>query len=193
MLHCCSLLIRMPTWGGLLQADFDDANVPSLLSIPLLGYRYNPEIYAATRDRILTKKNPSFFAGNEFSGIGSPHTPEGMAWPLALSVQGLTSHSPKERADMLRTLLKLQCDNGLMHESGTGRVWQRPAGGLVFIDHVPAIIVVGAAVSSAFCSECTLPASLAVPSSSSAETRCQTPMYLLIRCPSPPPSALQWT
>lgn len=39
-------------------------------------------------------------------------------WPLGLVVQGLTSHDPKERADLLRTLLKLQCGNGLMHESG---------------------------------------------------------------------------
>lgn len=41
-----------------LQTDYDDANVPSLLSIPLLGYPYDKEIYEATRRRILSSKNP---------------------------------------------------------------------------------------------------------------------------------------
>ncbi|KAL4425793.1 hypothetical protein ABPG75_009809 [Micractinium tetrahymenae] len=98
--------------------DYDDANVPSLLSIPLLGYaHYDLAIYAATRQRILSSKNPFFFEGTHLSGIGSPHTPSGMVWPLALSVQGLTATTAAERAEMLRTLLKMQCGNGLMHES----------------------------------------------------------------------------
>lgn len=41
-----------------LQTDYDDANVPSLLSIPLLGYPFDVEIYKATRERILSSKNP---------------------------------------------------------------------------------------------------------------------------------------
>ena len=59
-----------------------------------------------------------YFVGKELSGIGSPHTPEGMVWPLSLAVQGLTAGSAGERAELLRTMLKLQCGNGLMHESG---------------------------------------------------------------------------
>jgi hypothetical protein len=59
-----------------------------------------------------------FFSGQHFQGIGSPHTPANHVWPMALVVQGLTSTTAEERADMLRTLLKLQCGNGLMHESG---------------------------------------------------------------------------
>lgn len=53
-------MIRMlpPSRPPLLQLDYDDANVPSLLSIPLLGYNYNPGIYAATRACILSSKNP---------------------------------------------------------------------------------------------------------------------------------------
>lgn len=39
-------------------------------------------------------------------------------WPLALMVQGLTASTAEEQADMLRLLLKTQCSNGLMHESG---------------------------------------------------------------------------
>lgn len=110
----CSL-----TFAVCVQVDYDDANVPSLLSIPLLGYaHYDPAVYAATRQRILSSKNPFFFEGVHFSGIGSPHTPSGMVWPLALSVQGLTASTAVERVEMLRNLLKMQCGNGLMHESG---------------------------------------------------------------------------
>lgn len=103
--------------------DFDDANVPSLLSIPLLGYPHNPAVYAATHARILSPRNPSFYNGTHFAGIGSPHTPARMAWPLALAVQGLTSSGAAKRAGVLRTLLMLQCGNGLMHESGARRGW----------------------------------------------------------------------
>ena len=43
---------------------FDDANMPSLLGLPLLGYRhYNREVYANTRAFILSEKNPYFFSG----------------------------------------------------------------------------------------------------------------------------------
>ena len=46
-----------------LQTDYDDANVPSLLSIPLLGYPYEEEVYQATRQRILSSKNPLVRSG----------------------------------------------------------------------------------------------------------------------------------
>lgn len=57
--------------------DYDDANIPSLLSIPLLGYRhFDAAIYEATRARILSPKNPFFFESDMLRGIGSPHTPQ---------------------------------------------------------------------------------------------------------------------
>lgn len=102
--------------GGQLT-DFDDANVPSLLSIPLLGYRFDPAIYQATRARILSAKNPHFYKGQHLQGIGSPHTPANSVWALAIAVQGLTAQAADERAGMLRMLLKMQCGSGLMHES----------------------------------------------------------------------------
>lgn len=68
--------------------NFDDPNVPSLLSIPLLGYaHYDPEIYAATRARILSPANAWYFEGSALRGLGSPHTPHSHVWPLAMSVQ----------------------------------------------------------------------------------------------------------
>ena len=49
--------------GGQLTG-FDDANMPSLLGIPLLGYQhYNREVYANTRAFILSDRNPYFFSG----------------------------------------------------------------------------------------------------------------------------------
>ena len=51
------------------QVDFDDANVPSLLSIPLLGYLYDAAIYNTTRSRLLSTKNPK--AGQ--AGGALPH------------------------------------------------------------------------------------------------------------------------
>lgn len=199
----CPMLKSSPRPAPPAQVDFDDANVPSLLSIPLLGYRhFDAAIYEATRARLLSPKNPWYFESEKLRGVGSPHTPpvrasgwlacsalrrapnspqalaccmaregiplprqinrrcwrapaqacayllllaaqaahppkaakrpthlhafvppQGYVWPLGLSVQGLTSHDPKERADLLRTLLKLQCGNGLMHESGGWVGW----------------------------------------------------------------------
>lgn len=58
-----------------------------------------------------------YFKGPHFAGIGSSHTAQGAVWPMALMVQALTSGDAGERAHLLRALLKLQCGNGLMHES----------------------------------------------------------------------------
>lgn len=99
-------------------SDFDDPNVPSLLSIPLLGYpHYDPEVYSETRARVLSRKNEWYFEGTVLSGLGSPHTPRGYVWPLAVMVDALTTDEPRDRAEALRSLLRAQCGNGLMHES----------------------------------------------------------------------------
>lgn len=68
----------------------DDANVPSLLSLPYLGYcdKNNPR-YLNTRRLILSKANPYFYSGKEATGIGSPHTPPDYVWPISLAIQGL--------------------------------------------------------------------------------------------------------
>jgi meiotically up-regulated gene 157 (Mug157) protein len=103
--------------GGVL-IDFDDPNVPSLLSIPLVGYaHYDQAIYASTRTRILSDKNPWFFTGPVLSGLGSPHTPPGHVWPLSIMVEALTTDDPGARVTAFRQLLRAQCGNGLMHES----------------------------------------------------------------------------
>lgn len=66
--------------------------MPSLLSIPLLGWsRYDKKIYEATRRRLLSLKNSHYFQGPELKGIGSPHTPSGYVWPIALA--GVALHA----------------------------------------------------------------------------------------------------
>ncbi len=81
--------------------NFDDPNVPSLLSIPLLGYvHYDPEIYAATRARILSPANAWYFEGSTFRGLGSPHTPHSHVWPLAMSVQVWSASLDKDQGKM---------------------------------------------------------------------------------------------
>jgi len=70
----------------------DDANIPSLLSMPYFGYVGAKDVvYKATRAFILSPRNPYFYHGKYAEGIGSPHTPRGYVWPLSLVMQALTS------------------------------------------------------------------------------------------------------
>lgn len=96
----------------------DDANVPSLLSIPYLGYRpADDAIYQNTRRFVLSHANPYYFEGKFGRGIGSPHTPAGYIWPMALTIRGLTAISASEQAEVLRMLINTTANTGYMHES----------------------------------------------------------------------------
>jgi meiotically up-regulated gene 157 (Mug157) protein len=95
----------------------DDANVPSLLSIPYLGYVDSDDaVYVHTRDFILNKGNPYFFSGKEAAGIGSPHTPPSYIWHISLAMQGLTASDPEEKLHMLDVLERTDGGKGMMHE-----------------------------------------------------------------------------
>lgn len=96
---------------------FDDANVPSLLSIPYIGYAdKNDEMYKRTRQFILSEDNPYFYKGKFGEGVGSPHTKPGFIWHIALSMQGLTSDDPEEISRILEILSSTDADTGYMHE-----------------------------------------------------------------------------
>jgi meiotically up-regulated gene 157 (Mug157) protein len=96
----------------------DDANVPSLLSMPYLGYCAKDDpIYLATRKFILSDENPFFYRGSAAAGIGSPHTPKDYIWPIALCMQALTASSRDEKLSLLESLLRTDAETGLMHES----------------------------------------------------------------------------
>ncbi len=95
----------------------DDANVPSLLAMPYMGYcAVDDATYQATRAFLLSEHNPCFYQGRAASGIGSPHTPKDYIWPISLCMQGLTSGSRSEQLALLETLLATDAGTGLMHE-----------------------------------------------------------------------------
>lgn len=95
----------------------DDANVPSLLSIPYIEFRnIDDEIYQNTRKFILSKNNPFYYEGTVASGIGSPHTPPEYIWHIALSMAGLTTNNKDEILSLLNKLINTDGDTGFMHE-----------------------------------------------------------------------------
>ncbi|EAG7504864.1 metal-independent alpha-mannosidase, partial [Listeria monocytogenes] len=100
------------------QLLMDDANVPSLLSMPIIEYlEKESPIYQNTRKFILSKSNPYYFEGKLAKGIGSPHTPAGYIWPIGLAIQGLTASDKSEKLEILQMLLRTDAGTGLMHES----------------------------------------------------------------------------
>jgi meiotically up-regulated gene 157 (Mug157) protein len=120
-------MIEHPSYGRIYAYEvdglgnallMDDANAPSLLSIPYLGYRPPTDaIYQNTRRFVLGPENPYYYTGQVAQGIGSCHTPQGYVWPLALAMQGLTTQDPAEHADVLRMLIASTAGTNLMHES----------------------------------------------------------------------------
>ena len=59
----------------------DDANVPSLLSLPYLGWcAPSDPTYLRTRSLVLGADNPWFHRGRAAEGIGSPHTTGKRVW-----------------------------------------------------------------------------------------------------------------
>ena len=94
----------------------DDANVPSLLSMPYLGYcKKEDTLYQHTRSFILSHHNPYYYQGTCASGIGSPHTPKHYIRHIALSMQGLTG-TKEEAKKMINLILETSNNEGLCHE-----------------------------------------------------------------------------
>lgn len=96
----------------------DDANLPSLLALPLLGFvDANDEVYKNTRRMILSKQgNPYFLSGAGFTGIGGPHIGLQHAWPMSVLVQAMTSEDDAEITGLLESVKNVS-HNGLIHES----------------------------------------------------------------------------
>jgi len=119
--------IDHPTFGTIFAFEvdglgnslcMDDANVPSLLSLPHLGITtVDDQIYKATRAYILSNENPQFFSGIVGSGIGSPHTGPDSIWPISLIIQASSSTNNEEILNCLRLLIKSSAGTGLLHES----------------------------------------------------------------------------
>jgi len=96
----------------------DDANVPSLLSLPYLGATENNDpIYQNTRKLLLSKHNPYFFEGTAAEGIGSIHVDIDMIWPMAITMRALTSTDNDEISTALAMLKNTHGGTGFMHET----------------------------------------------------------------------------
>jgi meiotically up-regulated gene 157 (Mug157) protein len=96
----------------------DDANVPSLLSLPYLGVcPAEDPLYRRTRALVLSDDNPYFFRGKAAEGVGGPHAGLSMIWPLALTMRALTSTDEREIRASLRLLRDTHAGTGFMHES----------------------------------------------------------------------------
>ncbi|BBM19414.1 glycosyl hydrolase [Enterococcus avium] len=97
----------------------DDANVPSLLSLPFLGFcAENDPTYLVIRSKILSTANPYYYTGECLKGIGSPHTPPAYVWPISLAMEGLTSDDLAVIEAKLQLISKtdagtLQCHEGI--------------------------------------------------------------------------------
>ncbi len=103
-------------FGGHLLMD--DANVPSLLSLPYLGaVKADDPIYRNTRRFVLSSDNPFFFKGTAAQGIGGPHVGQDMIWPMAITMRALTSHDEGEIRAAIAALKSTHARTGFMHET----------------------------------------------------------------------------
>jgi uncharacterized protein len=95
----------------------DDANVPSLLAAPYLGYLpYGDPTYLNTRSFLLSRDNPYYYEGKYANGIGSPHTPDHYIWHIALAIQGMTTTSQEEKQEILAYFKQTDGGTNFMHE-----------------------------------------------------------------------------
>lgn len=93
----------------------DDANLPSLLSIPYFdSSKFNDPIWKNTYDWVWSNNNPYFYKGTVADGIGSPHTPKNYIWPLSLITRGLVDPT---KATVMIDMLKRTSTDGKLHES----------------------------------------------------------------------------
>ncbi|RMZ76846.1 hypothetical protein DV738_g4717, partial [Chaetothyriales sp. CBS 135597] len=96
----------------------DDANIPSLLALPLLGFvDTSDEVYQNTRRMVLSPANPYYLSGRHFAGIGGPHVGVRNAWPMSVLVQAMTaSNNDSEIIECLERVKNVSIF-GLINES----------------------------------------------------------------------------
>ena len=95
----------------------DDANIPSLLSLPYLGFcEPDDPLYRSSRDWVLGPRNPSWVPG-PISGVSSTHGRRGWVWPLAIAMEGLTALEAGEMEEAARRVEATLTGELLVHES----------------------------------------------------------------------------
>lgn len=120
-------VVQHPTFGTVFAYEvdgfgnrlfMDDGNIPSLLSLPFIGFVDAADAtYQRTRKLVLSPSNPYFFSGSAGAGVGSPHTGQGSIWPMAIAVRILTSSNKTEVAEQLSLLVASSACTGVLHES----------------------------------------------------------------------------
>lgn len=120
-------ILKHPSYGRIIAFEvngygsfhlMDDANVPSLLSLPYLGaIAPNDRLYLNTRKLVLSENNPFFYKGKVAEGIGGPHTGMDTIWPMSIILRGITSVDKKEIRHCIDMLVATHAGTGFMHES----------------------------------------------------------------------------
>lgn len=120
-------IVHHPRWGRVYayevdgyggQIMMDDANLPSLLALPLIGFLdQNDEVYKNTKKMVLSSAgNPYYIEGSEFAGVGGPHIGVQNAWPLSVLMQVQLSDDDDEILSLLQSVLRVS-PFGLINES----------------------------------------------------------------------------
>jgi meiotically up-regulated gene 157 (Mug157) protein len=121
-------IINTATFGNVIAYEIngfgsynlmDDANIPSIISLPYLigDHIGKKDEYKNTRRFLLSEENPFFFKGKAGEGIGGPHVGVDYIWPLSIIMRGLTSNDVKEIKNCLLMLQKSHANTGFMHEA----------------------------------------------------------------------------
>jgi meiotically up-regulated gene 157 (Mug157) protein len=96
----------------------DDANVPSLSALPLLGAAdRNDPLFRRTAKLAWSPRNPYFFEGTAAKGIGGPHIGMDMIWPMSIITHAFNSDDDAEIRQCLQWLKTTHGGTGFMHES----------------------------------------------------------------------------
>jgi meiotically up-regulated gene 157 (Mug157) protein len=120
-------IIQHPQFGRIIAFEvngfgsvhlMDDANVPSLLSLPYLdAIPADNALYLNTRKVVLSEDNPFFYKGKAAEGIGGPHTGIDTIWPMSIILRAITSVDDNEIAACIENLRQTHAGTGFMHES----------------------------------------------------------------------------
>jgi meiotically up-regulated gene 157 (Mug157) protein len=96
----------------------DDANAPSLSSLPYLdACKPDDARYRRTRARAWSADNPYWFDGRAARGIGGPHEGLRMIWPMSILMRALTGDDAAETRQCLHWLKTTHAGTGFMHEA----------------------------------------------------------------------------
>ncbi|OAQ96798.1 hypothetical protein LLEC1_06971, partial [Akanthomyces lecanii] len=103
-------------YGGMYIMD--DANVPSLLSLPYLGFLpRNDSTYMKTKDAMLSRMNPYYAEGKSFKGVGGPHVNATYPWPMSQVSAIFGTDDDDEITARLALIMENTSGLGLIHES----------------------------------------------------------------------------